>query len=102
MMSLKDIILMIRSMQPIEAARLFAWSGILNIAVASIFTILPSTDLSTLTVAATGVPAVLTSKTETWDRDRSIYRFHVTCRDPKGNKLRHSVYAYNLRYCPHQ
>ncbi|WP_296264396.1 hypothetical protein [Pseudomonas sp. UBA6562] len=98
MMSLKDIILLIRSMQPIEAARLFAWSGILNIAVASIFIILPSTDLSTLTVSATGVPAVLTSKTETWDRDRSIYRFHVTYRDPEGNKLRHSVYAYKITF----
>lgn len=98
MMSLRDIILLIQSMKPIEAARLLAWSGILNIAVASIFIILPSSDLSTLTVAATGVPAVITSKTETWERDRSIYRFHVTYRDSKGNKFRHSAYAHKITF----
>ncbi|WP_313741101.1 hypothetical protein [Pseudomonas sp.] len=98
MMSLKDIILLVRGMEPIEAARLFAWTGVLKVAIASFSIFALSEDLGAIMITATNTPAVLSSNVETWENDQSIYRFSVTYKNHEGKKLTSVAYAYKITF----
>lgn len=98
MMSLKDIILLVRSLPPIEAAKLFTWTGALKITLASFCILALSENPGFITMAATRTPAVVSSNIETWENDQSIYRFSITYKDPEGKKATSVAYAYKITF----